>query len=50
MELMNQVVEICGPDFVTLPSVALRPKSKESTSSLRTWRLVHLTSQRLWRP
>jgi hypothetical protein len=34
MELMNQVVEICGRDFATLPPVELRQKFKESSSEL----------------
>ena len=34
MELMNQVVEICGCDFSALPPVELRPKFKESMAEL----------------
>jgi hypothetical protein len=34
MQLMNQVVQICGGDFATLPPVELRPKLEESTSEL----------------
>jgi hypothetical protein len=34
MELMNQVVEICGRDFTVLPAVELRPKFEESMAEL----------------